>query len=496
MRVIIFCYLYLFAILGSGEDDGISDDAINELKSELTQEEIDQLLGNSTSNVETASIGLFARLLRMMYEIKEKWLDVPLDHFDLFDNRTWRMRYLTRGSFFKPGGPLFVEVGGEWTIDGSSLVMGGLAELAEEHNGFLVETEHRYYGKSLPFGKDFSTEKLRFLQMEQALEDLAYFIEHFKSATPGLGNSTVIIRGCSYPGMLVTWMRVRFPHIVDISYASSAPLGVGLDYPEYFEVVNDVYANVSTNCIETVRRGFNQTMNLLKTDDGRLKVREAFKDWTCGDIDEMNSMAILGKIIVVLNVMHDPSQYEEVACLTMAIDEDELQSFQLLANFIVLKSKHIASCMSGDTDPEEKRNHIAWSYQTCTEMGTFLTLNRKNSRHPFEMDLTVEESLEECGKDFKGLVTENILREGIARVTRRYGGRKPKVTRVVTIQGTHDPWKHLAHLEDYGPEAPVWVVDGSHCSEINAQSEDDSEQVIAVREKVKRLISKWIKEIS
>ncbi|XP_031330176.1 putative serine protease K12H4.7 [Photinus pyralis] len=313
---IIIVFLCLFATLTCAEND-TSEDAGNS-----TSEEVDPMFGNSTFG--SVMGDLFRKLLYMTAGITEHWLDVPLDHFNLFDNRTWRMRYLTSDKFFKSGGPLFIEVGGEWTIDGSSLMMGGLAELAQEHNGFLVETEHRYYGKSLPFGKDFSTEKLRYLQMEQALEDLAYFIEHFKLTTPGLANSTVVIRGCSYPGMLVTWMRVRFPHIVDISYASSASLGVGLDYPEYFEVVNDVYANVSTTCIETVRRGFNQTTNLLKTDDGRLQVREAFKDWTCGDIDEMNSMEILGKIIVVLNVMHDPSQYEEVACLTMAIDDDML----------------------------------------------------------------------------------------------------------------------------------------------------------------------------
>lgn len=46
---------------------------------------------------------------------------------------------------------------------------------------------------------------------------------------------------------------------------------------------------------------------------------------------------------------------------------------------------------------------MAWAYQTCTEMGTFQTLNRKNSRHPFAMDASVEESVEECVKSFGGV---------------------------------------------------------------------------------------------
>lgn len=448
---------------------------------------------NATSAIVEESGDLMSRLGER-YAVNERWLEVPLNHFDLFDNRTWKMRYLVNERFYKPGGPLFIEVGGEWKIDGTNLIVGTFAQLAKQHNGMLVETEHRYYGESLPFGTDFAVPNLKYLQMEQALEDLAYFIEHFKSTNPGMNSSKVIVHGCSYPGMLVTWMRLRFPHIVDISYASSAPLGVGLDYPEFYEVVNDVYANVSSGCIDTIKIGFNQTTNLLKTEDGRAKVREAFKDWTCGDIDDMNSMKILGKIITVLNVMHDPSQYEEVACLTLSLDDDDLEAFQRLANFIILKSKHIASCKD-EEDPDGDRNGVSWSYQTCTEMGTFQTLNRKNSHHPFEMDLSVEESVADCVNSFGGIVTEHVLRTGIERVIRRYGGLKPKVTKVVTVQGTHDPWKHLAHLEDYGPEAPVWLVDGSHCADVSIR-DDDSEQVTGVRIRVKNLISKWIKEIS
>ena len=258
--------------------------------------------------------------------------------------------------------------------------------------------------------------------------------------------------------------------------------------------MNDVYANISSECSGTIKIGVNQTLELFKTDEGRTRVRNAFRKWDCGDVDEMNSMEIFGKIVGVLNVMHDPSQYEEVACLAMSMDTDELEEFERLANFVILKSKHIASCKS-DPNAEPDLNSIAWAYQTCTEMGTFQTLDRKNAHHPFEMDMSVQESVEECVKSFGGIVTEDVLNTGIERVTRRYGGKKPKVTKVISIQGTHDPWKHLAHLEDYGPEAPVWVIDGSHCADFSVRS-DDSKEVVEVREKVKKLITKWFKEIS
>lgn len=438
-----------------------------------------------------------------------RWLELPVDHFNLFDERTWKMKYLVYEEFFEEGSPLFIEVGGEWSIHGKWFLSGQLHKLAKKHKGMLIETEHRYYGKSLPLSTNFTTEDLKYLQIEQALEDLAYFIEHFKSITPGAKNSKVIIHGCSYPGMLVTWMRLRFPHIVDIAYASSAPLGVGLDYPEFFEVVNDVYANVSSHCINAIREGFNQTEMLLKTKRGRKLVRSALSKWNCGNVDEMNTFQILSTYRKVLNVMHDPFHYEDVSCVVLTMDAYEKDAFERLANFVVLKSEDRGICtkeieleMNEEVAliyeaqiGEPPRNGKAWQYQTCTEMGTFTTLNRTNSRHPFAMDMSLQDSIDRCVRAFGGMVTEDVLLKGIESVTRRYGGKKPKVTKVVTVQGAHDPWKHLANLEDYNSEAPVIMVDGSHCTDV-LERDDDPDELLELRERIRNLISDWIREIS
>lgn len=40
----------------------------------------------------------------------------------------------------------------------------------------IIVLEHRYYGKSMPFGKDsLKDENLKYLSTRQALDDLAYF---------------------------------------------------------------------------------------------------------------------------------------------------------------------------------------------------------------------------------------------------------------------------------------------------------------------------------
>lgn len=73
-----------------------------------------------------------------------------VDNFDPQNNATYDMRYYRNDEFFKPGSPIIIYVGGEWTISAGSLMGGGIFDLASELNGQMFYTEHRYYGRSLP----------------------------------------------------------------------------------------------------------------------------------------------------------------------------------------------------------------------------------------------------------------------------------------------------------------------------------------------------------
>lgn len=59
-------------------------------------------------------------------------------------------RYFVNASFYKPGGPVFLMIGGEGTADPVWMVDGQWIKYAEHHNAFTVQLEHRYYGKSHP----------------------------------------------------------------------------------------------------------------------------------------------------------------------------------------------------------------------------------------------------------------------------------------------------------------------------------------------------------
>jgi len=176
----------------------------------------------------------------------------------------WTQRYYTyKKHFAGPGHPIFVILGGEGGIPperGISYPFVG-DHLAKTYGAFVLQPEHRFYGKSQPIprtgGGEWQTTgaktntasaaggvgvgddapknnkqdpRVGLFTSEQALGDAVYLLEHVRS---GLGCSAersspsycpVITFGGSYPGFLSAFARILYPEIVDAAYAASAPM--------------------------------------------------------------------------------------------------------------------------------------------------------------------------------------------------------------------------------------------------------------------------------
>ena len=88
----------------------------------------------------------------------------------------------------------------------------------------MLSLEHRYYGKSLPFGaKSLDLENLKYLSSEQALRDLGYFLESMRAqGKHGIqASSPWITVGGSYPGAMSAWFRNKYPHLTVGAISSS-----------------------------------------------------------------------------------------------------------------------------------------------------------------------------------------------------------------------------------------------------------------------------------
>lgn len=108
------------------------------------------------------------------------YFNVRLDHFTFTDNVTFPLRYLINDSYVKDSrSPILFYTGNEGDIELFAENTGFMWKVAEELQGMLVFAEHRYYGKSLPFGNESykDPQHLGYLTSEQALADFVDLLE-------------------------------------------------------------------------------------------------------------------------------------------------------------------------------------------------------------------------------------------------------------------------------------------------------------------------------
>ena len=209
-------------------------------------------------------------------DVDEKWIEQRLNNFDPQDNRTFMMRYMENSNYLQDGGPIFIFVGGEWTIDEDTLRYGHMSDMARELNGTMFYPEHRYYGETRPT-PDLKMDNLRYLNVDQALADLAHFIVEMKATNPLLTNSGVILVGGSYSATMVTWFMQKYPHLANGAWSSSAPLEAQVDFVEYLEVVSDAIRDLGgANCSRRIESAFQELESLLK-EGNSARIEEVFK---------------------------------------------------------------------------------------------------------------------------------------------------------------------------------------------------------------------------
>lgn len=153
----------------------------------------------------------------------QEWLDQYIDHFNYNSNATFKQRYYILNDFYSAGGPAYLYICGEAECKGISNTT-WLAEIARRTNGVIFALEHRYYGKSMPFGNQSMEDKnLKYLNSEQGLSDLAYFIQFAnKNKIGGVNSQTKWITvGGSYAGAMSAWFRSKYPHLTVGAIGSS-----------------------------------------------------------------------------------------------------------------------------------------------------------------------------------------------------------------------------------------------------------------------------------
>ncbi|XP_034112359.2 putative serine protease K12H4.7 [Drosophila albomicans] len=378
------------------------------------------------------------------------------------------MRYLQNAEYHKPQGPIYIFVGGEWTITPGLLSTGLTHDMAVENGGMLYYTEHRYYGQSWPHeNNSLTVAQLQHLSLEQALADLAYFIRYQKSHNPHLNHSKVILIGGSYSGSMATWMTQLYPELIAASWASSAPLLAKADFHEYMKLVSSsLQLSYGHNCTERLEMGLQHLVELFKANETEslLKALNA-----CGNFNAMDALDRISFFNGIGNyfalIVQSYSTYIPVLCNALlrqqSSEEKALQNVleQLYADDTQCQDfSYQAMLQLFEEHSDQSSGTRAWLYQTCNQFGWYTTtISDSNSSSSFGSQVPLWYFEHLCRDSFGAGQTSSKLQANIARLNAQFGGiafnQSERYREVIFTHGQLDPWRALG--QQHGNQAIV-----------------------------------------
>ncbi|KAH1090946.1 hypothetical protein J1N35_018203 [Gossypium stocksii] len=422
-----------------------------------------------------------------------------LDHFNYQPQSyaTFQQRYVMNFKYWggaNNNAPILAYLGAEGPLDGDLTVIGFLNDNAVRFNALLVYIEHRYYGKSIPFGsreeafKNAST--LGYFNSAQAIADYAEIIMHIKNKLRAF-YSPVIVVGGSYGGMLASWLRLKYPHVALGALASSAPI---LYFDKitprgaYFSVVTKDFREASETCYQTIRNSWSVIDKIASQPNGLSILSMIFK--TCKPLNKSSELKIALENMYTLAAQYDKPPRYPVTVVCRGIDgangKQEILS-KIFAGVVAYRGNR--SCYI-NPPTNESETTVGWRWQTCSEMVIPIGIGNRTMFQPEPFDLN--SFIQQC-KTIFGVPPRPHW------VTSYYGGHDIKLilqrfgSNIIFSNGLRDPYSRGGVLENISESIlAVKTVNGSHCLDILAQNASDPEWLVKQRQTEVEIIRGWI----
>lgn len=488
-------------------------------------------------------------------DYQELFFDAKIDNFAYDNQKTFKLRYLVKDKYFNynntEGAPILFYCGNEGPIEDFWNNSGFITEnLATKFNAIVIFAEHRFFGKSFPFGapQDKDIQKNKYLTSLQALSDFVGLLSNFKSSRNLGKNTPVIAFGGSYGGMLSSWARMKFPHIFRGAVASSAPVllfeDISVIQNSFFKITTDTYKRYDQSCPSDLRSGFRKLADLrssaaLAANPSVLSVlNEVFRPCTKiqsqSDIKKLEET--LEDMLITLAqynypyetsfIKPTPAEPVKVACERVAQVRNSTHFFKLapvISNSINFafnkynqvdydtkyklmflkaavdvffnytgteKCLDIGNAMADNSTSANSTVELnGWFYMACTEMIMPMEKNGITDMfNPQKWDL--ETFSRECRKEWNGDVRPNWVYDF-------YGGRDfyheiNQYSNLLYINGKMDPWNAGCPKYSNNTKVIVFEADSAHHLDLRVPHEKDPESIVQARKLMEVLIEKWI----
>ncbi|XP_055599785.1 putative serine protease K12H4.7 [Uranotaenia lowii] len=429
-----------------------------------------------------------------------------VDHFNPQRRETFEFQYFSNDEFYRPGGPIFIFVGGPWPIEQYYIEHGHFHDIAFYEGAWMFTNEHRYYGRSFPTA-DLTAENMSFLTVEQAMVDLAEWIWHLKTNVVRDGNAKVILLGTGYAGAMAAWARQRYPHLVDGVWSSSGQMEARLNFKEYaYEIGELIRDHGSDDCYSRIWRGF-RTAEALMLAGFTNVVTDMFN--TCEPVDNEYYLDVetffynIKEGIQTAILQPQTTDGAENVCDEL-IDSELRTDLEVLAHWIQ-ERYYFLDCMPFDfhatveahtnTENHAFENSILGLrqrvYQFCTEFGWFLTAD--NADQPFGYMVTMNFFLNFCRELYGDWLDSSVVADGVQLTNVHFGAQNPAITNVFFTNGEFDPIRDIGITNYYAEDAAAVVIEGYfNSADLNSISGYNSPALLEVKHRVHLYIMEWL----
>ncbi|OHT00601.1 Clan SC, family S28, unassigned serine peptidase [Tritrichomonas foetus] len=403
---------------------------------------------------------------------------------------TFDQYYFEENEFFnETDGIIILKIGAESASLDPSGVSDWMRNLAEIYHAKVITIQHRYFGNSQPYSNT-SVSVLKYLTVEQAVEDYAYFHDNYNQT---LANYPWLIIGGSYPGLLSAFTRKQYP---DKFFAAISSAGVVFanDDMTNFDIQDAI--SMGQECASVTRQTRIKIDKLIETDEQYVR-----KLFGLSDLFTKDDFYFVFADIFTLGLQYgDVSHFCGAMVDAYRANSDTVTALAKYAREVFYPNygpvEGYATYYMRDETSANKSSSRCWLWMTCNQLGYWQTYpGRTSLRSP---KLTTEHFNKQC----KAVFDVDFEYRDVNKFNQDHDITH-NVTHVLYLTASQDPWTWVCIGEDlnldenYREENYIRTIIGEemgHHFEFNKPLESDSPDLKRTRERMIQVINGWLKE--